>query len=75
MRATNTYPVFTTGLHACLALAAHTVTRSSTANSAKVSRTMAARPIITGGHGHCQQRGDQEDELHFDGLRELVKVL
>lgn len=36
---------------------------------------MAARELITGGHGHGQHGGDQEDKLHFDGLRKLVKVL
>jgi hypothetical protein len=36
-------------------VAAYAVAGSSTADSAEVSRTMAARELITGGHGNSQE--------------------
>ena len=75
-RRQNIYPVFTSGLlHTRLAMAAYAVAGPTAADSAEVSWTMAARELITGGHDHSKERGKQEYILHFDGLRELAKVL
>lgn len=56
-------------------MAADTVAVGSTANSAEVSWTVAAWELITGSHSQSQEGGKDKDELHFDGLGELVKVL
>jgi hypothetical protein len=71
------YPILASRLlGAFLAFTANAVARSSTANSAEISRAMTPGEIraVASSQSEAEERGDKEHVLHIGRLGELVET-